>query len=45
MKVELVIKTGWAETEVTIDGNKSQVERVVEAIKKAFSKELYTEIK
>ena len=45
MKVELVIKAGWAETEVTIKGNKLQVEKVVDAIKKAFSKDLYTEIK
>lgn len=48
MKVEFVIKTGWDETKVSIDGYKFDVEKVVEAIKKTYSEasnQYLTEIK
>ena len=45
MKVELMVKAGWAETRVELTGDKLQVEKIVEAIKKAFEDDNFVEIK
>jgi len=45
MKVELTIKQCGAETDIILRGNKSHIEKIVEAIKEAFKDELHAEIK
>jgi len=45
MIVKLIIVQGITDTLVEIDGDRNEVERVVEAIKELHKGDIYTEIK